>query len=53
MSGAVDHITPIGKQPRTFEEYPEYLKRHFCGEANLQVLCKECHLIKTQREKQR
>jgi len=50
MQGAVDHIVPIGKQPRKFSEYPAYLKKTFCGVENLQVLCTSCHQGKTNNE---
>lgn len=53
----VDHVEPVGKTP-TFPPAPEdtswsaWLLRLFCGVDNLQVLCKECHQIKTKKEKQ-
>lgn len=53
----VDHIEPVGKTP-IFPPAPEdtswstWLLRLFCVVDNLQVLCKECHQIKTKKEKQ-
>lgn len=50
MTGSVDHIVPIGKQPRSWGEYNEYLAKTFCPASNLQVLCKVCHLEKSRLE---
>ena len=50
MTGSVDHIMPIGKQPRSWSEYNEYLAKTFCPVGNLQVLCKACHSVKSKAE---
>lgn len=51
INGAVDHIEPVGKQPKDFSEYPAYLKRMFCEVSNLQFLCTECHAPKSKAER--
>lgn len=51
INGAIDHIVPIGKQPKSFEEYPDYYKRLFCEVSNYQFLCKSCHDKKSEKEK--
>lgn len=43
----VDHIIPIGFD-KTWDEFIHGL---YCEAENLQVLCKECHSIKTKQEK--
>ena len=46
----VDHIQPI--IPVTgFTTWDEVISRMFCEADNLQVLCKPCHLVKTQVER--
>lgn len=50
MTGSVDHIDPIGKQPRSWDDYNVYLAKTFCSTENLQVLCKECHGVKSKAE---
>ncbi len=47
---SVDHIVPAGSL-NTFEDLPGFAERLFCGTDGLQVLCKECHNIKTQKER--
>ena len=39
----VDHIIEVGK----FETWDLFMERLFCDVSNLQILCKACHLIKT------
>ena len=43
----VDHIQPIGYD----KSWDEFIHKLFCEADNLQVLCKECHKIKTKEEK--
>jgi 5-methylcytosine-specific restriction endonuclease McrA len=43
----MDHIIPVGKQPREWEEYPEFYRRLFCAASNIQGLCRPCHKSKT------
>lgn len=45
----VDHITPVGVL-RSYEDLPRVVEILFCEEDNLQVLCKNCHLEKTNAE---
>lgn len=48
----VDHIKPAGSLKR-YEDLPAFVSTLFCSKDNLQVLCKECHNIKTQEERKR
>ena len=48
----VDHIKPVVDPKKGFESWDKYIERMFCEEDNLQVLCKECHAVKTQKEKE-
>ncbi len=49
VNRAVDHIQPItGAKHLTWDEY---INRMFCDTSNLQVLCKECHRLKTNDER--
>lgn len=47
---AVDHIIPAGSL-QGYEDLPEFVKRLFCEEDGLQVLCNDCHDLKTKRER--
>lgn len=47
----VDHIVPVGAQPREWREFGPYLSRLFCDIYGLAVLCKKCHLEKTARDR--
>lgn len=42
-----DHIEPIG----TLGTWDSTIERMFCEAANLQVLCRECHDLKTKHER--
>lgn len=45
----VDHIDPV--VPLTgFTSWDDVIRRMFCDAVGLQVLCKECHKIKTKEE---
>jgi len=49
----VDHIEPcipIEGFGESKWDWNSYLSRMFCGEDGLQLLCKECHDIKTKKE---
>jgi 5-methylcytosine-specific restriction endonuclease McrA len=46
----VDHIIPAGSL-NCANDLPGFVDRLFCEVNNLQVLCSECHNIKTQKEK--
>jgi 5-methylcytosine-specific restriction endonuclease McrA len=47
---AVDHIIPAGTL-KCFEDLPEFVRKLFCEVDGLQVLCDECHNIKTKEER--
>lgn len=47
----VDHIIPIIDPAVGWTTYDEMIDRMFCELENLQVLCDECHVIKTNEEK--
>ena len=44
----VDHIDPVGK----FLDWNTFIERLFVPSYRLQALCKRCHLIKTNKEKE-
>ena len=48
---AVDHILPVVDPHKGFVSWDSVIERLFCEEDNLQVLCKSCHDVKTQKEK--
>lgn len=48
----VDHIKPVIDPKKGFISWDEYIDRMFCETKNLQVLCTECHKVKTQKEKE-
>lgn len=55
-SVAVDHIDPV-VDPKTGVfgadgqvDYNKYIARLFCDQSGLQVLCNECHKVKTKEE---
>lgn len=50
IDGAVDHINPIGKQPREWAEYPTFYALVFCAIENLMFLCTSCHSAKSALE---
>ena len=47
----VDHITPAGSL-KTFGDLPGFCERLFCEADGLQLLCKSCHQVKTNRERE-
>jgi 5-methylcytosine-specific restriction endonuclease McrA len=47
----VDHIIPVIDPLTGFVDWNTYIERMFCEKSNLQVLCKDCHSIKTKEEK--
>lgn len=49
----VDHISPIVDPDVGFVSYDEMIERMFCEADNLQVLCNDCHTVKTDDEKAR
>jgi len=46
----VDHIVPAGSL-KTFDDLPAFVERMFCEAEGFQILCKECHQVKTNAEK--
>ena len=48
----VDHILPVVDPLRGFVTWDIFIDRLFCEADNLQVLCKSCHLLKSNSEKQ-
>lgn len=52
VDGAVDHIVPVGKQPREWDDYPDYYRRMFCPSSNLAFLCSKCHDEKSALERE-
>ena len=47
----VDHIVPAGTL-KTAADLPGFVERLFCEVDNLQVLCVDCHAVKTEKEKE-
>ncbi len=52
MPVQIDHIDPIGPEPTTWKECGEWLHRLFCPVSNLQCVCRACHQIKTNKERE-
>lgn len=48
----VDHIRPITSPETGFTTWDELIENMFCEMDNLQLLCKDCHDVKTQQEKE-
>ena len=46
----VDHINPVVSS-QGFTTWDSFIANLYCEKNNLQVLCLECHAIKTQQEK--
>ena len=47
----VDHIIPTVNPYDGFVNWDVYIKGMFCDLSNLQVICHDCHQIKTSQEK--
>ena len=45
----VDHIIPAGSL-KSFDDLGPWTERLLCGADGLQILCKDCHSIKTKEE---
>lgn len=48
---AVDHIIPAGEL-NDFNDIPGFVQRLFCEIDGLQVLCENCHSMKTKEERE-
>lgn len=46
----VDHIIQCGTL-REYSDLPQFVKTLLCGAENLQVLCDDCHSLKTKKER--
>lgn len=49
----VDHIIPIVNPKDGFTTWDNFIKGLFCDKDNLQVLCKDCHSLKTKIERKK
>ena len=47
----VDHINPIVDPEIGFTTWDEFIERMFCEKENLQLLCKNCHDVKSDAER--
>lgn len=47
----VDHIAPVVDPSSGFTSWDSFINNLFCDSSNLQVLCLECHSIKTAEER--
>lgn len=50
-NAVVDHINPIIDPKVGFTTWDDCIERMFCEADNLQVLCYDCHKVKTDEEK--
>ena len=48
----VDHVVPCGSL-KSYEDLPGFVSRLFCSKDNLRVVCKPCHKVFTQEERER
>ena len=48
---AVDHITPVISVSEGFVDFNTFIERLFCDVNNLQVICDDCHNLKTNSER--
>ncbi len=46
-----DHVEPVVHPVHGFTTWDEYISRMFCSAENLQVLCKDCHDVKSKEER--
>lgn len=49
-STQIDHIVPIVDPIEGYKDLDTFVTRLFCDDSNLQILCVDCHKIKTQQE---
>lgn len=45
-----DHIEPVDDPYKGFQGWDIYVKRKFIPTAGIQILCKECHQVKSNKE---
>lgn len=48
----IDHILPCGSL-KGYDDLAGFVERMYCEVDNLQVLCKQCHAVKTRRDNKR
>ena len=49
----IDHVVPIGKGVyNSISDLERFISLVYCSHDNLQVLCKQCHKVKTKKEQQ-
>ena len=48
----VDHIQPCGSL-NDYKDLPGFVRRLFCEPKDMQILCKECHQEKTNKERKK
>lgn len=48
----VDHIEPCGSL-KSYADLPLFVEKMFCEPKDMQVLCKDCHQVKTNEERKR
>lgn len=46
-----DHVLPVVDPKQGFVSWDVYIERLYCEKENFQILCRDCHKIKTQKEK--
>lgn len=47
----VDHINPVVNPETGFQNWDNYIENMFCEKDNLQLLCKDCHDLKSAEER--
>lgn len=46
-----DHVNPVVDPLTGFSGWDDFVNRLFCEQENLQVLCKNCHDLKSKEER--
>lgn len=47
---SVDHIIPVISVDDGFVDWNTFVERLYCGPENLQIICDDCHAVKTKEE---
>lgn len=47
----VDHIQPVVDTKQGFVDWNTFIERMYCTTENLQVICKPCHKVKSDKER--